>query len=316
MAKKPEIRMSESTGAFLVILVIAVVVGAFTNWYGFADGDQTPTVPTDGASDAPAAPLQLIPAIEKTKVYVSTYDLADFEGEGQKNRVAGTAELIKSGVSIDEVTTLTTGAAASTAEFNGGDRVLALGTASGYYAMATERVEIDETLKPIEVFIQAAGTPTVSVEDDNGDAASAITLAANEVSKRHSILIERPGDDTAYQFCGVAADFDDEQVDPRLKVSGSYEEGLMNLDDDFDYLDGQGFDAVWTYDQPIANFDEVQIDFLIGTENDVDPSGTNVTFSVFDCEDNLQSGEIVYTNEASDDSDLGLANINAVVTIN
>lgn len=316
MAKQPEIRMSEGTGVFLVVLAIVVVVGSFTNWYGFADSETSvPTTPTQDGADQ-QAPLQLIPAIEKTKVYVSTYDQADFDDEGKKNRVAGTAELIKSGVSIDEVTTLTTGAAASTAEFNGGDRVSALASAPGYYASATEQIEIDETLKPIEVFMQAAGTPTVGIENDQGDAASTMTLAANEVSKRHAIVIERPGDDTQYNFCGIAANFDDEIVDPRLKVAGSYEEGLMNLDEDYDALDAAGFDAVWAYDQPIADFDEVEIDFLIGTEKDVDPAGTNVTFSVFDCEQNIQSGEIVYTNEDTADADVGLANIAATITVN
>jgi hypothetical protein len=316
MPKKPEVRMSEGTATFLVILVIAVVVGAFTNWYGLAGADATPAVPADDSVDAAPAPLQLIPAIEKTKVYLSTYDQADYDGEGQKNRVAGSADLIKSGNVIDTVTTATTGAVASTAEFNGGDKVFALGSASGYYKMASEQVTVDETLKPIEVFIKAAGTPDVSIEDDNGDTATSMTLAANEVSKRHTLVIERPGDDTWYQFCGIAANYDDEIVEPRVKVGGSYEEGLTVLDEDYDYLDGLGFDAVWAFDEPLENFDELNIDFLIGTEKDVNPSGVNVTFQVFDCEDNLQNGAIVYTNEDSADADLGLTNINTTITVN
>lgn len=316
MAKKPEVRMSEGTATFLVIAVIAIVVGSFTGWFGFADTASQPQVPTADDDSTQAQPLQLIPAIEKTKVYVSTYDQADFDGEGQKNRVAGEVELIKSGVSLDTVTSLSTGAAPSTAEFNGGDKVIAIGNAAGYYAKATDKVEIDETLKPIEVFVRAASAPSVSIQDNNGNTVSAITLSANEVSKTHTFVIERPGDDTFYQMCGIAADFDDDVIEPRLKIAGSYEQGKTNLDRDYDFLDSQGMDAVWEIERLIENFDELEVDFLIGTKKNVDPAGINATFHVFDCEENLQNGEIVYTAEDSADNDVGLANIPVVLTVN
>jgi hypothetical protein len=312
MSKKPEVRMSEGTAAFLVIAVLAVVIGSFTGWFGIAD-NAAPTMPTDD-EDKPVA-LQLVPAIEKTKVYASTFDAADFEGEQQQNRVAGTMTLIKSGVAIDTVTTLTTGAAASTAEFNGGDKIIALGDASGYYASATDAITVKETLQPFDVMIKAAGTPTVYIEDENGNTANTTTLAANEVSKRFSLVVERPGDDTYYQMCGIAADYDDEVIEPRVKIGGSYEVGMTNLDNEFDALDTLGYDAVWELDQPIKNFDELTIDFIVGTEKDVDPSAEALTFVVFDCEENLQNGKIVYTSEDSSDADVGLANIATAFTI-
>jgi hypothetical protein len=281
MGKKPEVRMSEGTAAIMVLALVAVVIGSFTGWYGLADDAAAPApapaAPAVGGGAAPAptpTPLQLIPAIEKTKLYLSTYDQADFDGEQQKNRVAGTAELIKSGVSIDTVTTATSGAAASTAEFNGGDMVLALGDATNYYASASAEAQVSETLQPFEVFIRAAGTPTVAIEDDNGDAATTMILAANEISKAHTITIERPGDDTFYQLCGVAANYNDEVLDPKVKVAGSYEDGLLNLDEDFDALDAAGYDAVWEIESVLSNFDEFEIDFLVGTEKDVDPSNS------------------------------------------
>lgn len=314
MGKKPEVRMSEGVAAFLVIAVIGVLVGAFTNWYGLGAAKEVPTTPT--VTQTQTTPLQLIPAIEKTKVYVSTYDQADFDGEKQKNRVAGTGELIKSGVSIDTVTTVTTGAAASTAEFNGGDKVILMGTASGYYAHATAKTEISETLQPLEVFIKAAHAPSVSIQDSNGDTATAITLAANEVSKTHTLVIERPGDDTFYQFCGIAANYNDDQIEPRVKVAGSYETGEKVLADDYDALDTLGYDVVWAFDNPIKNFDELNVDFLVGTGKDINPSGDVLSFVIFDCEENVQNGEIAYTSEDSADVDMGLANIVANITIN
>lgn len=306
-------RISEQAGIFLVVLFLAVVVGSFTNWFGMA---ATPAAVPNVGEDGTPATLTLIPAIEKTKIYLTAFDAADFEGEGQQNRIAGTMDLIKSGNVIDTVTTVTTGGAASTAEFNGGDKVIALADATGYYAAASDAVVIEETLQPISVSLKAAGTPDVSIKDDNGDVAASTTLDANEVSKRHTLLIERPGDDTWYQLCGIAADYNDEVLMPRVKVGGSYEDGMTDLDESYDALDTLGFDAVWAFDEELKDFDELEIDFLIGTEKDVDPSGDNITFVVFDCEDNLQNGIVVSTSEDSADADVGLANIEAVFTVN
>lgn len=311
---KPEVRMSEGTAAFLVLAVIAVLVGAFTNWYGFGPETVSPDVPQ--VNDGQVIPLQLIPAIEKTKLYVSTFDQADFTDEAQNNRVNGTMALIKSGVNIDTVTTVTTGAAASTSEFNGGDKVIGLGDASSYYAKATGSNSISETLQPISVFIKAAAAADVYVEDEKQDTITTLNISANEVTKVHSIVIERPGDDAYYQFCGIALDYNDEEIVPQIKQAGSFVDGLKVLEPLYDVQDAAGNEAVWAFDQTIRNFDTIKVDLIVGTKKDVTPSSQNLTITVFDCEENLQSGEVVYTSEDSADSDVGLANIESIVAVN
>jgi hypothetical protein len=309
MARKSEVRMGEGSLVLIVIAVIVAVVGSQAGWFSTADADPAPvTTPT-------GTPLSVVPAIEKTKIYVSGFDMADFDGEGQNNRVAGTADLIKSGTVLETVTTLTTTGAASTSEFNGGDKITALIDASGYYANAVS-ADITETLQPFEAYIKDAATPDVYIEDDSGDLLVNITLDTNDVSKTHTLVIERPGDDTYYQLCGVAADYDDEKVEVRVKdLSGSYVEGENDLDDKYDALDAEGFDFVWDYEQEIKNFDAIEIDFVVGTAKDVNPGELNITMTVFDCEWNLQSGELVYENEDASDNDVGITNINETINI-
>ena len=309
MAKQPEVRLSQGAVIGIVAIIALVAVGFNQGWFGGSDAPEEPeTTPT-------GVPLTVVPAIEKTKIYVSAFDMADFEGEAQKNRVAGTADLIKSGNVLETMNTSGTTGAASTAEFNGADSVTVLADATNYYAHA-ETAAISETLQPFEVNIKAAATPDVYVEDDSGDAATTITLSTNDVSKTHTLVVERPGDDTYYQLCGVAADYDDEAIELRVKdLSGSFVEGSNDLDDVYDALDTAGADFVWEYDEAIMNFDVVEIDFVVGTAKDIDPSGINMTLTVFDCEENLQNGEIVYTSEDSADSDVGLTNVDEIIAI-
>lgn len=312
MAKKgPEIRMSQGAAVAVVAIVVLAIIGVNAGWFG---AKEAPVVePTETPT---GVPLTVVPAIEKTKIYVSTFDMADYEGEGQKNRVAGTADLIKSGNVLETVNTSTSTGVASTAEFNGGDMVTVLGDATNYYAYS-EAANIEETLQPFEVGIKAAATPTVEILDDKKDnlTSMTITLDTNDVSKTHYVSVERPGDDTWYQLCGIGADYDDEQIDLRVKdKSGSFVEGENDLDETYDYLDGVGVDFVWEFDEPIKNFDEEEIAFVVGTAKDVDPSTTLLLY-VFDCEHNLQNGEIVYSNEDSADADVGLANVMRNITI-
>lgn len=319
MAKQPEVRLSQTAVIAIIAILAVAMFGAFNGWFDKA----APTTPTgnvvvgdDGKETI--VPLSVVPAIEKTKIYVSGYDLADFEGENQKNLVAGTADVIKSGNVLETVTTSASTGVATTAEFNGGDKVIVLATASGYYAN-DGTMTVDETLKPIEIAIADAATPDVYVNDDNGNELTSgnITLDTNDVSKTHTIVIERPGDDTFYQFCGIGADFDDDYLDVRVKVGTSFTEGTSaDLDAAHDALDVAGIDKVWDINMPISNFDSIEIPFVIGTAKDVDPSAKVVSFHVYDCEKNLQSGKIVYTNEDAADADVGLANIVANITIN
>lgn len=320
MAKKStEVRFSQNT--IIVLAVIAVLAwGWNSGWFegGAADvtGDMTAEAGEEAATGGTT--LQVVPQIEKTKIYASTYDLADYEGEKQKNRVNGTADVIKSGNVLETITTTTSSGAASTVEVNGGDKITMLGDATGYYAAAVEDVTITQTLQPFEVFIKDANTPDTSILDDQRDTLSPqnITLDTNDVSKTHYIKVERPGDDTYYNLCGVAANFDDDQIDPRVKDdSGSYTDG-EELGDDHDAIDNLGYDKYWDVDQPLMNFDEVEIPFVVGTADDVDPTGETLSFLVYDCEWNLQNGEIVYTNENAGDSDVGLANIELNITVN
>lgn len=308
--KGPEIRISQTAGVVMVIAILALAAWAG----GLFDKEEAPAPLVPEVT--PGVPLTVVPAIEKTKVYVSTYDMADFEGEGQKNRVAGTVDLIKSGNVLETVNTTTSTGVASTAEFNGGDSVTALGDATNYYAHA-ETATVGETLQPFEIAIKAAATPTVEILDDKRDnlTAMSITLDTNDVSKTHYVSVERPGDDSWYQLCGVGADYDDDQIDVRVKdKTGSFVEGENDLDEIYDFLDAAGVDFVWAYDEPIKNFDGVEIAFVVGTAKDVDASGT-LLFYVFDCEENLQNGVIVETNEDSADADVGLTNVMRNITI-
>jgi len=311
MAKKPEIRLSQNTALVIAAVAILAVFGFSQGWFDASDAEPVETVTPEGV------PFSVVPAIEKTKIYVSAFDQADFDGETQKNRVAGSADLIKSGNVLETVNTSTSTGVSSTAEFNGADMVTVLADATNYYAHA-EAASITETLQPFEVQIKAAATPDTAILDDKRDELSApytITLATNDVSKTHYINVERPGDDAWYQLCGVAADYDDEMIDVRVNVDGSFVEGNNDLDDAYDALDTAGADFVWDYDMPIMDFDEVEIPFVVGTAKDVNPSAMNLTVTVFDCEENLQNGEIVYTNEDSADADLGLSNIEQVIAI-
>jgi hypothetical protein len=311
--KDPEIRLSQ--GAFIAIIaVVALLLVGFNQ--GWFTGNAEVPEDSEETETETGVPMTIVPAIEKTKIYVSAYDNADYEDDSQKNRVAGESQIIKSGNVIETLNTSASTGVASTAEFNGGDEITFVADAPNYYANY-KVAKITETLQPFEVMIQESAVPDVYTEDDSGDTVSTITLDQNDVSKTHTLVIERPGDTTSYQLCGIAADFDDDQIEIRVKdKTGSFVEGDKNLDDKYDNLDTNGADMVWEYDEPIMDFDSVTIDFVVGTAKDVDPSATNLTLTVFDCENNLQNGKVVYTSEDSADADVGLANIEEVIAIN
>ena len=312
MAKsnEKEWRLSQGMGVFLVIAVLVAIIGVSSGWFA-------PTTPTGQVTAPPTdrAPLQLIPAIEKTNVYLSIYDQQEFDRNGQKDWQEGTASIIKSGVLIDPVTTLTTNAAESNVLLNGGDKIRVLANAAGFYAKGTGEIEIKETLQPIEVFLDNQGTPDVYLVDHNNNEVSTMTLMMNEVSRQHSIVVERPGDRSVYQFCGVAAQFDSNEVEPRLKVGGSYVAGETSLENKFGYFDELGYDAVWTFDQTIKNFDELRVDFLVGTKsNRVPTTGSELVLTVFDCEEVFRGGEIVKSHELSSTQYAGLTPIDLTIT--
>ncbi len=297
MAKpKTEVRMTQGTAVVLVLAVVAVLMFAFGAFEGSPEAP-SPTGAVIGGSEQ--VPLQVIPAIEKTKLYASTYDLADFEGESQDNRVAGTMQFIKGGNLIETVTTNDTTSVSTTAEFNGGDIVSILADATGYYAAIVEDIAVGETLQSFKAYIKASATPTTEIWDEKGDVATTLTLTENDVSKVYEINIERPGDDNSYNFCGIAVDYDEDEVEVTVKDdTGSFNTGLQVLDDDFDYIDGEGYDAVWSFDEPIKNFDGIQKSFIIATAKDVTPATQNVT------------------NENSADADVGITNPELIIAIN
>lgn len=331
MAKNTEVRLSQST----VLAIIAIVAVGLIGWNaGWFEGDSMPTPTGNVVGDTPTmsdgnggtvgqgTPLQLVPAIEKTKVYASTFDQADKLDDAQDNRVTGTMQLIKSGNAIETVSTTTSAGAASSSEFNGGDKLVALADATNYYAKGVEEFTITETLQPVEQYIWAAAAPTLTVLDEDRDELSApysLNLTTDEESQDRYIELERPGEDSRYQFCGVAVDYDDEQVQPFFEnAAGNMVEGIKDLNDDYDYFDDRGYDEVWRYDAPIERYDDELIKFFIAAEEGVDPASTgafNITFSVFDCEDNLQNGKVVYTPETFADGDVGLANLNFTIQI-
>jgi hypothetical protein len=316
MVKSPEVRLTQNTVIGIVVLLLVAIVGMGNNWYGFGAEEVAEPV---GDTDANLVPQSIVPHIEKTSVYLSSYDFADYEGETQKNRVEVVYSIIKSGNVIETANTSTTTGAKSTAEFNGGDKFTVLADSATVYADAVEDILVTETLQPVELFVKAAATPTTSVLDDNKDTlAASITLATNDVSKVHYLRVERPLDDNHYQLCGIGVDFDDEAVDIRLdaELIGSYTEGNTDLADDYDALDTAGVDSVWDLvGRELKDFDSIDIPFVIGTAKDVNPGVQNVTFTIFDCEKNLQNGKIVYTNEDASDTDVGLANIEKIVSI-
>ena len=316
MANKPEVRMSSTGAAMIVIAVLLIVVGSFSGWFVPKAAVPTTTTPTAGGQ---TVPLQIVPAIEKTKVYVSTFNAGDWERDAQKNRVAGSFELIKSGNVLETTNTSASTGVSSVAELNGGDVVTVLGTASSAYTDVIENKAITETLQPFELFVKAAHAPGVFTWDDkkNDVTGDNWTLATNEVSKVHYIHLERPGDKLYYQFCGIAAAFDDNVLDIRVKDStGSFVKGSTDLTDTYDNLKTAGNNMVWKFDQTIKNFDELEIPFVVGTAKDADPVGQTFSYTVFDCDKNLQAGKIVYTSESSSDADLGLANIVKSISIN
>jgi hypothetical protein len=313
--QKTELRLDKTMLGYILVAAVIVIVGFNTGWFGFAEDKETPAIVPEGEG---LVPQSIVPQIEKTSIYLSGFDFADFEGETQKNRVEVTYNLIKSGNVIETANTSTTTGAKSTAEFNGGDSFTVLMDSATVYAEVKEDVVLAETLQPVEIFVKAAATPSTSVLDDGKDVlAASITLDTNDVSKVHYLRVERPGDDNHYQFCGVGVDFDDDQVDIRLDDgTGSYVEGITDLADDFDALDTASVDAVWVYEgDEIKDFDTLDIAFVAGAAKDVNPGVQNITFTIFDCEKNLQNGEIVYTNEDAADSDIGITNIDLVVGI-
>lgn len=321
MAREPEIRLSQGTAIVVIALVGLAIFGWNAGWFKGTAATPTAAVVAPGATPTPPATPVVIPAIEKTKVYLSTIDQADFEGENQKNRVVGTVDLIKSGNVLETVTTSASSGVASAAEFNGGDVVTALGDAAGFYAHAILDVKVAETLQPFEVFIKDADLATVTVLDDKKDELTgpyAMTLAMNDVSKTHYIHLERPGDDTWYQFCGVGIDFDDDAVDVRLKdASGSFVQGTTSLLGPYDDLKtNEGVDQVWAFNQPLKNFDELDIAFVVATAKDILPVASVINMVVFDCEENLQNGKIVYSSEDGADADVGEAHIPVAITVN
>jgi hypothetical protein len=314
MANKPEVRMSSTAAVIFVAIVLLVVVGAFSGW--FAPKAAAPIIaPTTPSGQ----PLSVVPAIEKTKIYVSTFDAGDWERDAQKNRIAGSFDLIKSGNVLETTNTSATSGVSSTAELNGGDVVTVIGDAPSAYADVIEGKAITETLQPFELFPKAASAPTVQTWDDkqNDITGENLTLLTNEVSKVMYIHLERPGDKKYYQLCGIAMNFDDNYLDIRVKDnSGSYVKGLTDLTDTYDDLKSAGADMVWKFDTTVKNFDMLDVPFVVGTAKDADPAGQSFTYTVFDCEKNLQAGKIVYTSEDSSDNDVGLANIEATISIN
>jgi hypothetical protein len=318
---QPELRISQGAALAMIAIVALAVIGMNAGWFTTKATPTVPGTPTGAATDATGTPaFQVVPAIEKTKVYVSTIDQADFDGEQQKNRVVGTVQLIKSGNVLESVTTSASTGVASAAEFNGADVVTALGAATAYYPNALEDVKVTETLQPMEVFIKAAHEPTVSVLDDKQDELTppyTISLSANDVSKTMYVKIERPGDDTWYQFCGIGLDFNDDVLDVQMKdTTGSYTTGITNLFGTYDELDDLGVDNVWAFNSPIKNFDELANAFIVRTARDIDPSGAVIKGYVFDCASNLQNGKIVYTSENAADADVGLAHMQFNITVN
>lgn len=316
MAKGTEFRMTSGQALLAVAVVLLVIVGAFSGWFAPKAAVPATTTPTAGGG---TVPLQIVPAIEKTKIYVSTFKAGDWERDAQKNRIAGSFELIKSGNVLETTNTSATTGVSSVAELNGGDVVTVLGTAPSAYADVIEDKPIKETLQPFELFVKEAAAPGVFTWDDkkNDVTGDNWTLATNEVSKVHYIHLERPGDKKYYQFCGVAMAFDDNVLDIRVKDStGSYVKGSTDLTDTYDNLKTAGNNMVWKFDTTIKNFDELEIPFVVGTAKDADPAGQSFTYTVFDCEKNLQAGKIVYTSETSADADTGLANLNATISIN
>jgi len=318
--KQPEVRLSQNT----LIAIIAIVFVAAVLFFPREGLTGFTVAPTDGTGAGeqpvePAEPTTTMPLIEKTKVYLSNYDLADFQDDNQKNLVAGTAQIIKSGNLLETVTTSASTGTSSTAEFNGGDVISVLSNASGYYRNSVKNVVIDETLKPIEVPIAAAATPTVSVEDKNGNTVTAIAMSTNDLTEIHHLIVKRPGDDSWFQLCGLGADYDDEQVEYQFKdLSGSFNNGELDLTDLVDRLDTAGLEAWWDYDSPVRYYDELDIEFFIKADKDVDPGSSgafNTTIYVVDCEENLQNGQIVYTPETAADGDVGLADITYNVEI-
>jgi hypothetical protein len=315
MPKNTEFRMTSGQALLAIGVVLVLIVGAFSGW--FAPKSTTPTTPTTTTPGGVSVPLSVVPAIEKTKVYLSTFSQGDFDRDAQKNRVAGYATLIKSGTSIETDNTSASTAVASTAEFNGGDVVTVLAGGSGYYTNAVEAVPVTETLQPFEVMIKAANAPTISLLDDRLDEYDGnLTLDTNDVSKVQTIRVERPGDKNWYQLCGIAAEFDDNILDVRFKVGDSFVKGTTDLTEKYDNLKTAGADMVWVFDTPIKNFDSKDIPFVVGTAKDEDPSAEPLTITVFDCEKNLQSGKIVYTSETAADADVGLANTDVAMLIN
>ena len=314
MAKQPEVRLTSTAAGVFVVIVLLVIVGAFSGWFA-----PKAAAPTTAPTTPSGQPLSVVPAIEKTKIYVSTFDAGDWEREAQKNRVAGTFELIKSGNVLETTNTSATTGVSSVAELNGGDVVTVLGDTPTGYADVIENKAISETLQPFELYVRAAAAPTVQTWDDkkNDVTGDNWTLATNEVSKVHYIHIERPGDKNYYQFCGIAMVFDDNILDVRVKdSSGSFVKGLTDLTDTYDNLKTAGATMVWKFDTTVKNFDELDVPFVVGTAKDADPASSSFTYIVFDCEKNLQAGKIVYTSEDSADADTGLANLNATISIN
>ena len=303
MAQKNQIRMNETTFAVMAVLVIAALIGAFTGWFGMTD---TPTGAVTAPTE-PQQPLQLIPAIEKTNVYLSAFNLEEYERRGQKNWVEGEVMIIKDGIAIgDAIPTSEDNAVKSTQEFNGGDVISIMGNAPGFYAGVTEDVTIDRTLQPIEVFLLPAEPVEVFFEDNRFDPVVDMTIAPEEVSRLHSLVLERPGNRNAYQFCGIAAKYDDSNLELRLGTNGQLAAGITNLEDKYDYYDNEGFDAVWEFDRVIKNFEELKVNFAVEAKSSAPEDTYTIEFEVFDCEYNFQQGKFVYTSEDRNEQPVGL----------
>jgi len=341
--KQPEVRLTQNTIIVLALLAVLVFgffrIGGVGGLLSLLPGAADEGTPDNGAPDngAPTPPPVIpdAPAIEKTKLYLSTIDFAEDE-DGVDKLIAGTAKIVKAGNLIETVTTTTSAGAASTAEFNGGDAVEILGDASGYYADTTGPVVVTETLQPFQAVIKEGGNVTLSLIDDTLTEVAqgaldtsallnvSISLDTGEQSDVYTMKMERPGVNSAtggdrfYRFCALAMDYDDDEVQWHVRGSeGTFSAGITDLVDDMDRLDTAGYEAYWDYGlTEIRGFNDLKIDmFVKAKKTTINPAAGVNTITILDCEKNLQSGTVVDTAEDASDSDVGQADMHLYANI-
>lgn len=315
-----------ATGFLVAIVVLFLGAMYFVGGGHNPFAKETAPAPTNPANGLDAAagtvngvPLSLVPQIEKTHIYGSTYDAADLADEGKETLVVGTVKVVKGKDVIETITTSASGGVASSGEYNGGDAMQLFGDASGYYAGYVDNLVIDSTNKPAKVEIRDSGLPTINMYTLKSNTnTTTVTLGTGQTSEKYYVELDSPGADTYFQLCKFAVNqMENESYVYFADATGAFDKGSADMDNsDVDRLQSAGLDRWWADEKVIRDFEQYDKNLIFKASDDtVNPGAATTTIYAIDCEWNLQNGVPVYSSETSANADVGEADLTLAITI-